>query len=566
MKPNRILYILFLVIISLQAISAQAQPPLKEQIDVYTGFDPKVADSEKINSNPVIIDTVPVTRKIEYSIVSNPVTSLYSPDTIQAAKIRKEPLSPLKRFYVKLGFGNYTTPYGEIRINSLRNKANAYSLDYRHFSSWGKIGKSGTEGLRGRAFMMDNEVNGTYSHFFNEHTIQLKAGYTQNVVHYYGYNPEIDTLIDAKDTRQRYNIANFDVDFYSNYRTDSIKVNHRINLGFYHISDLYKSMENSLTVSGNVNKMTDLFAQEFFGGDFQLRYMNYNNDSIFAKHAFYMDATPYMHLGGKKWNLKVGVHLNLAAGDSTRFNVYPDVRFKWNIFRDYIIFYSNFTGSYERNSFYDLTRQNPFMMSMAPLKDRNEHIKIEGGVKGSFTSNLSYNAGISYSYINNMAYFINDTSNFDRRGFTVLYDKTHYLRVFGELSFVLGEKLTAGIKVNYHLYKPNNIAFAWHKPYIDGTVSARYNLNNKLIFKADVFVIGPQIARTFVLDIDQNLLLPTATQLNAMVDLNLGAEYRLTKMISFWVNINNIAAWKYNRWYNYPSQQFCVLGGVSFTF
>ncbi len=564
MKGNRIAHIIILVLACLQVISAQAQPPLKEQIDVYTGFDPKVADAEKINSNPTIVDTVTVVRKIEYSIVSNPVTSLYIPDTIQAAKIRKEPLNPLKRFYVKLGFGNYTTPYGEVRINSLRNKANSYSLDYRHYSSWGKIGKVGTEGLRGRAFMMDNEANGMYSHFFKEHTINLKAGFTQNMVHYYGYNPEIDSTINPDDTRQRYNIAQFNADFFIIYRTDSIKVNHRVNLDFYHISDLYKSMENSLTLSGNVNKMTDLFAREFLGGDFKLRYMNYNNDTILAKHAFYMDVTPYMQLGGEKWNLKVGVHLNLAAGDSTKFNVYPDIRFKWNIFRNYIVLFANATGGYERNSFYELTRQNPFLMSMAPLKDRNEHIKVEAGLKGSFTSNLSYNAGISYSYINNFAYFINDTSNFSRRGFTVLYDRTHYLRVFGELSFTLGEKLMAGIKVNYHLYKPEDLAFAWQKPYIDGTITARYNLNNKLIFKADIFVIGPQIARTYITS--QNLLLPTATQLNAMVDLNLGAEYRLTKMISFWVNVNNIAAWRYNRWYNYPTQQFCVLGGVTFTF
>ena len=48
------------------------------------------------------------------------------------------------------------------------------------------------------------------------------------------------------------------------------------------------------------------------------------------------------------------------------------------------------------------------------------------------------------------------------------------------------------------------------------------------------------------------------------LDINLGAEYRYSKMLSFFVNFNNIANTRYYRWEKYPSQRFNLMAGLTF--
>lgn len=547
-----------IILITLLTLTSQVIYSQTE-IDVITGFEPKIADVDKINSQPVIEDTFKVSKTYQYTINSTEVSSGYTPDTISPARMKSEPLQKLRRFYLKAGFGNYLTPYVDFYINSLRHKKDAYVFRYKHLSSQGNISKHGHPG------MSDNEGYANYTHLFKNHTIKLDAEYRRNVVHYYNYDSEIDSLVARDSTRQRFSRINFNANFFSRYRTDSIKWNHHVVLDFYHMVDLYGTMENYLMLKGDVNKFTDLFAKEFLGGSFTFQYYNYSNDSITSNNAYFFDLNPYMKLGGKKWGAKIGFDINITADDSATFNIYPDLHFHWNIFRKYVIFYTDISGKYERQSFLRLSQQNPFVMSTIRLANMNEWVKIKGGFKGAFTDNISYNAGASFSILSNMPYFVNDTLNFYRRGFDVVYDQTNWFQAYGELAFILGEKLFVTAKANYNLYTPSNLTNNWHKPFIDGNVSARYNFHDKLIFTADFYFIGPQEARVFVIDpLNPGTKISQAITLDGNVDLNIGAEYRLTKMLSFWVNFNNFAAWRYNRWYGYPSQQFNVIGGVTF--
>ena len=49
-------------------------------------------------------------------------------------------------------------------------------------------------------------------------------------------------------------------------------------------------------------------------------------------------------------------------------------------------------------------------------------------------------------------------------------------------------------------------------------------------------------------------------------DINLGVEYRYTKVLSGFVNISNLTGSRYYRWYNYPNYRFQIMGGVSYSF
>jgi hypothetical protein len=48
--------------------------------------------------------------------------------------------------------------------------------------------------------------------------------------------------------------------------------------------------------------------------------------------------------------------------------------------------------------------------------------------------------------------------------------------------------------------------------------------------------------------------------------MNLGVEYRYNKRISGFIKLNNIAAQRYQKWYNYPVQGFQGMVGATFRF
>ena len=49
-------------------------------------------------------------------------------------------------------------------------------------------------------------------------------------------------------------------------------------------------------------------------------------------------------------------------------------------------------------------------------------------------------------------------------------------------------------------------------------------------------------------------------------DWSAGLEYRFFKRWSAFVNLNNLIAYRYYRWYDYPTYRFNVMAGITFSF
>ncbi len=108
---------------------------------------------------------------------------------------------------------------------------------------------------------------------------------------------------------------------------------------------------------------------------------------------------------------------------------------------------------------------------------------------------------------------------------------------------------------------------AWYIPQVQITLSGNYNLQDKLVIKADFFYLDNQFAKTFASD-TTNITgkKVVAKELKGIFDANIGAEYRYNKKLGFFLNFNNIANYRYYRWSNYPTQRFSLMGGLSYSF
>jgi hypothetical protein len=144
--------------------------------------------------------------------------------------------------------------------------------------------------------------------------------------------------------------------------------------------------------------------------------------------------------------------------------------------------------------------------------------------------------------------------------FIALPDQVDLLKIHGEISGVINEKMSYNGDLNFYKYTLSENSYAWNKPDWDAKLGLKYNLRDKIIVGTELTGIGKRML--VVRDLNP-LNLPTVNlfEMPVHMNLNISAEYRYTKILSFWAKINNISYNRYYEWAYYPSQRFlCMLG------
>jgi hypothetical protein len=198
-------------------------------------------------------------------------------------------------------------------------------------------------------------------------------------------------------------------------------------------------------------------------------------------------------------------------------------------------------------------------------------------LKGNNGIDGNYVASVSYSLIDDMLLFANivypDTVpvlwNGERleRGnhFIAVPDEAEVLNIHGEVSGNITDKLSFNAGGNYYKYTLSANQYAWNKPDWDGRIGMNYNLRNKIIAGAEVTALGSRKLMSSESTAGWMTLDPVVTTEPFHINLGLSAEYRYTKILSFWVKVNNISYNRYYEWAYYPSQMFNFLVGFSYS-
>ncbi len=145
--------------------------------------------------------------------------------------------------------------------------------------------------------------------------------------------------------------------------------------------------------------------------------------------------------------------------------------------------------------------------------------------------------------------------------FSPVTDDGELLNIHGEITGMIMEKIWYGAQANYYNYSMTLPDLPLNKPDWDATLGLKYNLRNKIIAGADIKALG----RRQLGVMNMSTLVPLAEKEPVHVNINLNAEYRYTKILSFWVKLNNIAFNKYYEYAYYPTQRFLFLVGFSYS-
>ncbi|MDD3877725.1 MAG: hypothetical protein PHT69_13975 [Bacteroidales bacterium] len=536
-------------------LKAQINP----NVTVVAPYEPSLSDANKISINPEIPETEIVRPDFRFNLSPVLYKTFFEPVKITPARLGGEPLSKLYQSYIKAGFGNYTTPFAELHYNNLRSRTFNSGVYFKHHSSSGKINDFAP------ANFSDNVLNVYGSRFFENHILKGELNYNRHVIHYYGFNPDVflinDSLLEEL-TYQRYNIIQGSVALQSDY-TDSEKLQHSIALDYYNFRDFSPIRENGLTFNASLRKSINLISlldNERIVLNADVNY--YNNAYLLSKNnTAIIEIKPQYRFNSNQYALNIGLNASIESSEDAFIHFFPIIEGQIAIARDVFTLYGELGGGIKKNNLNVLYKENPFINTSVPLDFSITKISAKGGVKGNIASSLSYNLGGAFAEVEKMPFFINDTSNIMRNKFTIAYYNANVINAFAGFTFQANDNLLLLLKGNFFYYEMSREAHPWHKPMYDASLDIKYTLVDKIVINGEVFTQSKTFAKIF-----DNQGMEESVEIKAFTDLNLGIEYLYTKRLSAFVSFNNITAQRYYRWYNYPTQKFHFLAGLTYGF
>ena len=527
---------------------------VNEEVVSIKAYDPTVGDAYKINVLPEINDSTSVKNTFEYKVFPKQLPVNYELTPIQPAKMVGEPLTKLYSTYLKAGYGNYNTMLGEVGVNLRRSKNYNAGLFVKHLSSISNIKLKND--IKSPASYSDNNVSLFGKKFYEHSTLYGNANYTRNALHYYGYNTELyDTALSKSSIFQKYSKVNANIGLITNY-LDSSHLNYDVNLKYEFFEDDYSSYQNWIELRADFNKY---YENEVIGEDLKVSWVN-SNSAIDTNNNAIVAFKPWVRFFGDQWRVQCGLAMNVDAySDSTFYHFYPDVLLQYNIIENFMVPFVGFNGGMIQNHFSKVTKENMFLWPGVNFKNTNDKMNVFLGIKGNFSKRISFLVKGQFSIYENMYFFVNDTLGLGNYFLPVYDNETQVLNFFGEISYKNSEKLNFFLKGNYYKYTLSNLDKPWHKPGWEVVLSTHYSLRNKIVVNVDLFAQGDRYAPNYKSPDDP-------FKLKKIIDANLGIEYRYSKILSAYINFNNLTAGKNYYWNFYPTQTFQVLGGLTYSF
>ncbi|RYY19683.1 MAG: hypothetical protein EOO36_05255 [Cytophagaceae bacterium] len=512
----------------------------------------------------------------------------------QVLPIAQQEPAPLTGNYLKLGVGNYGTAYGRAHLHSTRNEVYSYGLDLRHQSAANGPVDKGNSGTSQTSAALTGE------YYLGTAALGASLDYSRERYHFYGYDAERASRLAATPNKdaieQTFN--RFGARAYARNKAPNTKLQYELGLGYQYWKDDYTSSENNFLLDGKAgfalsetSKITLQADASFITEKENLALATQPGLATFSRSRNFVQVTPAYELTGKTGlSLTVGATLGYssepytAPGASGQPNgvskgaVYPALRIGYALVPEKFQIYGGLGGALQRVTRYDLTQENPWLApgSSQTVADAHQGVSVYGGFTATPTSGLELAARGTFSRSRNLYFYRNSLA--DSSKFDLVYDPESIgvVNVHAEALYSAAEKVRVGAKADYNHYGVKNLAQAFGRPAFLGTLYGTYNATDKLLLGANFYYYsrnyGLGYTRTPVVSPGPGPILPPGTvvetprQTDAVIDLSLRADYRITPKFSIFAMGNNLANRHYQRYLNYQSQGINVIGGASYSF
>lgn len=521
-----------------QIILAQADSTRNQTIEITSSYKPVLRKTVKINlsASPISADTS--RPRLAYNIPPQNLFFSYQPASLKPLSLQTDTALQLgDRNQLKVGFGNFTTPYisGAFSFgDAIHNLLNVYG---GYISSRGKIQNQDFSEIY---------LKGMGSIFSDKNETYAGVAFQQHEYYQYGYDHSIMSY-DKDLLRRSYQDLSAKIG-YRNITTNSLNINYDPHLELHAFTREGKVSETNLVVN--------VPAEKKFGDKVSIKveaignfakYTEKNSDFQITNNLFQL--APELIYYSDRFTFHGGFTPSWNNNDVAILpNIYGEAQLQERI----LVIQGGYIGRYIANTFRSLSGQNPYMQDPEFLNNTKE-LQLYGGIKATVGTHFNFNAKAAFISYKDMPLFVND--NEDGKSFILTNESSlKNLQIHGDMNFINQDKftLTAALDLNTYTGMKDN-AKAWGLFPLQFTGSLRWNAFKQLLVKGDIYAFSGAQA-----------LLKDGSEKNMKggTDLSAGAEFKINRQFSAWLDFDNILNSKYERWNNYPVYGLQVIGGI----
>ncbi len=514
-----------------------------KELEITSSFKPVMREASKIsfNAQPPTKDTSK--PRLTYNIPAQQLAFNYQTAILNPLAFSNAGGSSWENTsFVKVGVGNVHLPYAKAGL-SFGNGENAHlNILAEHISSKGDIKYQ-------QHHQTDVQAIGTYR---NQNNMEWmgSVGYKRHQFNYYGYDQNLYNMYTKEDVKQLFQTIEGQLSL-RNLQQTATGFNYQPSIKVSTFSDY------PATSAKETNLVFYAPVEKYFNDEFGIQ------ASLLADYTTYKNPTGLIN---KDQNLSLyQIGLNALYKSESVFikaGVLPswdnkELKFMPNITADITTASQRFTvqlgwiGYYNKGSYQRFSTMNQWINRPDSLLNQSI-IERFIGVKGSVGDHLTFSAKGGVHTYRNTPLFVND--GLDGKTFLTRYEpKMNVIQIKSELGYTVGERanIKAGVEWNNFRGLEDNKR-AW------GMIPLQFNLG-----------LGWQPVKDLMLNLDLNawdgpryLKANDDFKGDAVMDLGFGASYKLTKNIEAWFRANNLFNQEYQRWNQYNTYGFNILGGV----
>lgn len=564
-------FIIFLVFTGF----SYAQDLGSEMVEVVKPYTPTVSDAFKIKETPKISDSVNLEKRpVQYSIFSVPVASTFTPAKGRATTVERQRPPKLFDNYITLGFGTYTSALAEFYSNIEVTRTDNFGIFLTHNSAQGDI-----DGVELDDHYYDTELNLNYSSRKRNLIWNTDFGVEHRLFNWYGVRSDEVSQEVINNLEPQHN-------YYSVYAGGEINWEKsffdRAEAKYRYFGDDFESTEHRLTFKPTLEIP--------IGGE--LFHTNLIFDYLNGSFAPYFDdgedlSYSYMNLGvaSSLLILRDDLTLNLGAAiyysyDSENSDsgiyVYPQVTASYRAAGDYFIAYAGLEGELRQNSYYEFTKENPFLSPAVDIAPTDQQYNAYVGAKGKLSTNIGYNTRLKYMAEDYKPLFRSNPNDMTEPGtkpeyaygnsFGVVYDQVNTISLFGELDFDVNSDFNLRVNGEFFVYDTSDEEEAWNLPTFRANLIGDYQITEKWFAGANIFFVGERKDLEIYTGDITNTVRTGVVSLDSYFDLNLNLGYRFNDRLSIFARGQNLLGENYEKWVDYPVLGMQVMAGATYKF
>jgi hypothetical protein len=526
------------------AITVHAQDTSKRKtIDITSTFKPVLREAVKINfhASPPLPDTSK--PRLTYNIPSQYLLLNYQPGELKPVALQMDSLLSWENSnYIKVGAGNVDLPYIRTGFSFGDGKNTFFNIFADEFASKGSLPYQ-------KSSLTDVSVAGTVK---TQNNLEWsgKLGFKSDGNYLYGFQP--DTLKYSKQQLQQ------------NFQTFGGKISLRniepTEFGLTYTPNLSVSVfsDNHTPKASESNSILNLPLQKAIGDKFAFNLgftadlTNYRlNGNAIENNIFFV--APALLYKTHNVNIEAGL---TPSWDQSVFHLLPNFMVDINTPDPRFIIQLGWISYYNKGSYERYESINPWLAQPATLLNTRVQERYVG-LKGALDDHFTYSVKMGFQEYWNMPLFVNDS--IDGKTFVISNESSmEDLQLHGEIGYTLGEKFTAsaGVNINQYTDLHDNAKAYGLLPY-ELNATLRWEVIKGLWLKSDLWQFNGGYYRGLHGDY---------YKAGTGFDLNAGVEFRITRQLNLWLQMNNLLNDKYQRWNQYQVYGFNLLGGVVFAF